>query len=125
MTHRILIVDDYKPILFSMRRYLTAHGFEVHCASEKEEAEALLNNTEYSAVVVDLRLTATDDNEGLEIVGMVKARDPRLPVVMLTAYSTAAIEAEALRLGATAVLHKPVPISDVLALATRIIEERA
>jgi two-component system response regulator AtoC len=122
--YRILIVDDYQPILFSMRRYLTAHGYEVHCASEKEEAEALINNTEYSAVVVDLRLTATDENEGLEIVGMVKARDPRTPVVMLTAYSTAAIEAEAMNLGAAAVLHKPVAVADVLALTNRMIQER-
>ncbi|HEX8618102.1 MAG TPA: response regulator [Thermoanaerobaculia bacterium] len=125
MSHRILIVDDYQPILFSMRRYLTAHGFEVHCASEKEEAAALIAHTSYAAVVVDLRLTSTSENEGLEIVRIVKSHDARTPVVMLTAYSTAAIEAEALRLGAAAVLHKPLPVADILALTTRMIEGRA
>jgi DNA-binding response OmpR family regulator len=125
VAHRILIVDDYQPILFSMRRYLTAHGFEVDTASEKEEAAALIHNTSYAAVLVDLRLTATRDNEGLDIISLVKACDSRTPVVMLTAYSTAGIEAEAIRLGAAAVMHKPVPVAEILALTTRMIGERA
>ena len=42
MSERILLVDDEQAILFAMRDYFTAYGYEVDCSREVEEAEALL-----------------------------------------------------------------------------------
>lgn len=122
MPHRILIADDYAPILFSVRRYFSAHGFDVDCARDRELAEALIGRYRYAAVIVDLRLTATDENEGLTLIRAVRERDASTPVLLLTAYATEAIEDEAARAGASAVVHKPVALGDLLALITRVIE---
>src|SRR5262249_410714 len=66
--HRLLVVDDEPPILFAMGEYLTGLGYKVDLASEREEAEALICNRPYSAVVADLRLLGSDSREGLLVI---------------------------------------------------------
>src|SRR5258708_12363926 len=51
MKCRVLLVDDEPSILFAAQRYLTANGFEVQCAQELEEAQALLSNDAFDIVV--------------------------------------------------------------------------
>ena len=54
---RMLVVDDEEPILFAMREYFSTCGYEVDCARELEEAEALISNVQYALVIADMRLT--------------------------------------------------------------------
>ena len=118
MKTRILIVDDLKEILLTMRRYFAIHGFDVDCASEKEEAEALIGANGYSVVITDLHLTPVRSNEGLEIVRLIHHESPETKVIMLTAYSTGEVEKEADRYGISAFLRKPVSLP-VLRLAVQ------
>lgn len=118
-SHRILIIDDEEPILFAMKEYFTTFGYEVDCAQEMEEAEAMLANIRYSVVIVDLRLTGSHGAEGLEIVGDVCEMCPWAYVVLLTAYGSPEVEGEARRRGVHAFLNKPQPLTEV----ARIIEE--
>jgi DNA-binding NtrC family response regulator len=113
MATRILIVDDEEPILFAMREYFTTLGYEVSCAREIEEAEALLATIQYQVVMADLRLTRSHGAEGLEIIGYVRERCPWARVILLTAYGTAEVEAEARRRGADAFLYKPKPLPEI------------
>src|SRR5689334_10389902 len=110
MSERILVVDDEGPILFAMKDYFMAQGYEVDCAREFEEAEALLANITYSVVIADLRLTGSYGVEGLELVAYVRERCPRTHIIILTAYSSPEIESEALRRGVDAFLRKPKPL---------------
>jgi len=110
MRPRILIVDDLQEILVTMRRYFAAHGFDVDCASEKEEAEALIGVHNYAVVVTDLQLTPLRSNEGLELVRVLHHECPNTKVIMLTAYNTEEVEKEAGKYGVASFLKKPVPL---------------
>lgn len=110
MKTKILIVDDLKEILLTMSRYFAIHGYEVDCASEKEEAEALISVNKYSVVITDLHLTPVKSNEGLEIVRVLRHESPETRVIMLTAYSTEEVEREADKHGIAAFLRKPVSL---------------
>lgn len=110
MKTKILIVDDLKEILLTMSRYFAIHGYDVDCASEKEEAEALISVNKYSAVITDLHLTPVKSNEGLDIIRVVRHDSPDTKVIMLTAYSTEEVEREADKHGISAFLRKPVSL---------------
>lgn len=117
----ILIVDDEESILFAMGQFIMAHGCTVDTASELEEAQALLTNVRYHLVVADLRLSGIHGSEGLDLVRMVRECCPHTRVIMLTAYGSPEMEAEALRRGADAVLHKSMPLAEVADHAMKLL----
>jgi CheY-like chemotaxis protein len=116
MAHRLLLVDDETPILFAMANYFRAKGYVVDAAREREEAEALLTNVSYAAIIVDLRMTAVHGADGLEVVVYARERCPSARIIVLTAYGSPAAEAEARARGADAFLHKPQPLADLAQL---------
>ncbi len=109
----MLIAEDEKTIAFAMKIFFSAQGFQVDCAAEREEAEALISVNRYSVVIADLRLTPEGGEEGLEIIRISKERSISTKVILLTAYKTAAIESEARRRGADCVLSKPRPLAEI------------
>jgi len=110
---RLLVIDDEEPILFAVKEYLTALGFEVDGASEAEEAEALLAHVRYGLVIADLRLSGSHPTEGLRIVAFARERCPWARLIVLTAYGCPEVEEEAYRLGADRFLHKPMPLPEL------------
>lgn len=104
---KMLVVDDEEPIRHALRAYFTARGYQVDCAQELAEAQALLQDVEYEVAIVDLRLTGFGGSEGLDVVSSLRERSPTAHIVLLTAHGTPAMEAEARRRGADAFLHKP------------------
>ena len=120
---RILVVDDEPPILFALRDYFQGSGYEVDCASELEEAQALLaEEASYDLVIADLRLDAWSGTSGLELIRDVRDRCARSRILFLTAYGSPEIEAEALRRGADVFLHKPVALPELAIIAASLIE---
>lgn len=125
MHPRLLVVDDEESILFAMREYFTTMGYEVDCARELEEAQALLATKPYSLVIADLRLTGSHHIEGLDIVALVKHQYPSIRIVVLTAHGSLEIEREARQRGADAFLHKPRPLADVAQVIRQLLEVTA
>lgn len=118
----LLIVDDEESIRFSMSEYFSRHGFEVDTAREMEEAEQLIEKTDYKVIIQDLRLGLTRHTDGMNIIKLIHRRRPETRIVVLTAYGSAEIEAEALRSGADAFLQKPKPLSQVAQVVQGLIE---
>ncbi len=121
MPRKMLVVDDEEPILFAMREYFTTCGYEVDCARELEEAEALISNMEYALVIADMRLTGIQGAEGLELVAFVRQRCFSARVIIMTAYGTAEAEGEARRLGVDSFLHKPQPLPEVAQIVENLL----
>jgi DNA-binding NtrC family response regulator len=119
---RLLIVDDEESICFSMSEYFSLHGYKVDTAREKEEAEKLLEATEYKVVIQDLRLSMKHDADGLEMIRIIKEQNPQARIIVLTAYGSAEMEDEARRCGADAFLRKPKPLSQVAQVVQGLIE---
>jgi DNA-binding NtrC family response regulator len=118
----LLVVDDEESICFSMREYFSQHGFKVDTASEIEEAEGLINATDYRVIIQDLRLGMTRNPDGIEIIKLVHKRNPDTRIVVLTSYGSTEIEEEARRAGADAFLRKPKPLSQVAQVVQGLIE---
>ena len=114
-----MIVDDEEPIIFSVHDYFTENGWEVDCARELEEAQALATFKDYDVVITDLHLTGIDGGEGLELVRYLHGRG-RSKVIVFTAYGTAESEREALKRGADAFVQKTTPISEIAQLVGRL-----
>jgi DNA-binding response OmpR family regulator len=113
---RLLLVDDEEQTLLAMERYFTTQGFNVDCAQDLEQAEKLIDSVRYSLVLTDLRLTGTHGVEGLEVVSHVRRGSPDTKVIILTAYGTPEVEAEARRRGADDFVYKSGPLSAVTGL---------
>lgn len=119
---RILVIDDEESICFSMSEYFSLHGYRVDTAQELDEAEKLIGSREYKVVIQDLRLTATRNADGLDIIRMIRDHNPFTRIVVLTAYGSSEIEDEARRCGADAFLRKPKPLSQVAQVVQGLLE---
>jgi len=119
---RLLVVDDEESICFSMSEYFSLHGYKVDTASEMEEAEKLIEATEYKVVIQDLRLGATRNPDGLDMIKMIRDQNPQTRIIVLTAYGSAEMEDEARRCGADAFLRKPKPLSQVAQVVQGLLE---
>jgi DNA-binding NtrC family response regulator len=118
----LLVVDDEESICFSMREYFSQHGFKVDTAREIEEAEGLINSTDYRVIIQDLRLGITRNPDGIEIIKLVHKRNPDTRIIVLTSYGSKEVEDEARRAGADAFLRKPKPLSQVAQVVQGLIE---
>jgi len=121
-SRNLLVVDDEESICFSMREYFSQHGFKVDTAREMEEAEGLINETEYKVIIQDLRLGQARRPDGIEIIKLVHERNPETRIVVLTSYGSPEAEAEARIAGADAFLRKPKPLSQVAQVVQGLIE---
>lgn len=82
MTVRVLIVDDVRLVLTSLRRMLERAGFHVEAAESGAAALALLGGTEVDIVLSDFTMPGMN---GIELLREVAARWPRVRRAMLTA----------------------------------------
>jgi DNA-binding NtrC family response regulator len=122
---RLLIVDDEESICFSMSEYFSLQGFKVDTAKEIEEAEKLVESTEYRVIIQDLRLGTTHNPNGLNLIKLAHGRHPETRIIVLTAYGSAEMEDEARRCGADAFLRKPKPLSQVAQVVQGLMEAPA
>jgi two-component system response regulator PilR (NtrC family) len=113
---KVLVVDDEAAIAYSMRRFLSASGYEVDVAASLAEAHDKLRAAGYGLVIVDLRLSTSDDLQGLDLLRSLQSRQPRTRTMVLTAYGSPDLEEAARECGACCFLHKPQPLSEIARL---------
>lgn len=104
MAARILVVDDDPKILNLMRRGLAFAGYRVDLAASGEAALGLARDYPPDIVVLDVMLPGMD---GLEVCRRLRAGDPTLPVLMLTARDRVPDRVAGLDAGADDYLVKP------------------
>jgi len=110
MDMRVLLVDDESAVLFAYRKCLRRIGCMVDAVETKEEAEILLNKHKYDVAILDLRLSSSDGEEGIELMGYARECQPEIKLIMITAYGSAEIKDKAYKHGANLYLEKPVSI---------------
>ncbi|MBD3237886.1 MAG: response regulator [Candidatus Eisenbacteria bacterium] len=102
-THRILVIDDEE----SMRRFLTmlfeSEGHQVTAVGNGADGVHRLECQPFDLVIADLKMPGID---GLSVLDCIHARYPHVPVVILTAYGSEKIAAEAIRRGAFQLVEK-------------------
>jgi DNA-binding NtrC family response regulator len=101
---RLLVVDDDPGMRDGMALTLKRAGHVVEQARSAEDALRLVKPGSFDAVITDYRMTGMD---GLQLTARLKAIDPGLPVVLVTAFGSLDTAREAMRLGAFDYLAKP------------------
>jgi DNA-binding response OmpR family regulator len=105
MSKRILIIDDEEHIRRMMRLTLEAAGYEVGEAKDGAEGLSLFRDgSTWDAVVLDQRMPGMD---GLETLRRLKQLNANSRVVMATAYASIELAVDAMKLGATDFVRKP------------------
>jgi DNA-binding NtrC family response regulator len=100
----VLIIDDEAEIRESLQTLLELEGFEVETAGTGEEGLARIGEHPFDLILLDLALPGAD---GIEILGNIRAHDPYLPVIMITAYGTVDNAVRAMQSGAANFVQKP------------------
>lgn len=106
----LLIVDDDDNLRLRLVRAMNARGYEARDAATGTAALAIAVAEAMDFALIDLRLP---DMNGLEVVRGLKTVSPATRLVVLTGYGSIATALEAMRLGASEYLAKPVDADDV------------
>ena len=104
---KLLVIDDEPHIRQMMRLTLEAAGYQVDEAATGAAGLALYQERGpegYAAVLLDQRMPGID---GLQTLKELKARAPDVRVIMVTAFASIDLAVDAMRLGATDFLRKP------------------
>ena len=107
----LLIVDDDLTFCTVRGRAMSRRGFSVTCAHSVEQALECAEVCTPEYAIIDLRLPGMS---GLILVENLKALDPGTRIVMLTGYASIATAVEAIKLGATHYLAKPVDADEIV-----------
>ena len=107
---RVLLVDDEEGVRMSLKALLDRE-YRISSVSSGEAAVAELPSFRPDLVLLDVKLLPS--MSGLDTLAHIKAFDPRIEVVMITAFASLATLNEALRRGACGYLIKPFPRRDL------------
>jgi PAS domain S-box-containing protein len=105
MNEKILIVDDDERTLQTLVQKLTPMGFAVLIAGDGEEALQIYTRERPDIALVDARMSHTD---GLEVLQAIRDEDPEVEVIAVTEPGDMDTAIEALRIGASGLIPKPV-----------------
>jgi DNA-binding NtrC family response regulator len=105
----VLIADDQADIVEALRLLLKAEGYRTVTAHVPEGVITLLEREQADAALIDLNYTrdTTSGREGLDLLSRLRALDPTLPVIVMTAWGSVDKAVEAMRLGARDFIEKP------------------
>lgn len=101
----IVLIDDDPAWTQAATTLLHDDGFEVRTAANGEEALEVLAETSPQLVILDLGVPFVG---GLDVLQELRRREPRVPVIVVTANEASSAMADAMARGATGFLHKPV-----------------
>src|SRR5580698_7337343 len=116
---KILLIDDDPGIRDTLQRVLGGEGYETIIESRGDLGLARAARETFNVVITDLKLPGMG---GLELVSQLHAAQPRLPIILVTAFGTTQTAIEATKLGAFDYLLKPFDIPQLLELIRRAVD---
>jgi DNA-binding response OmpR family regulator len=112
VARRILVVEDSPLISSALRILLESKGYEVDVAGTAKDAVDTSTRTRPDVMLLDLTLP---DADGLSVLGDLAASGSKPPVTLaMTGHNDDITRARSMAAGCTAVLVKPVPVSELL-----------
>jgi len=114
---RVLVVDDDPTFAGTLAQLLRQHGLAVARAPDGTSALALAAARRVDLILLDLHLP---DRHGFDVLRALQARRPERPVIVITGVEPDR-GPEALALGAVAFFTKPPPVSELLAVISRLL----
>jgi nitrogen regulation protein NR(I) len=115
----ILIIDDDDQLRKSFEKLMVEEGYRVRTAASGEAGLEEMRAAVPDLVILDMRLPGMG---GLETFRAIHALEPKLPVIIMTAYGTTETAIEATKCGAFDYVLKPFDIPGMLALIAKALE---
>ena len=119
--HRVLIIDDERPVLMTLEALLKRHGYHVDTASTASQGLKLLRSKPSTLVLLDLQLP---DADGLETLDQIKTEVPQTQVIILTAHDSLHNAIESIKRGAYHFISKPYAPEELLSLVEKALEKQ-
>src|SRR6059036_3830354 len=119
--HRVLIIDDERPVLMTLEALLKRHGYQVETAPTATQGLKVLKSKSPSLVLLDLRLP---DADGLEMLERIKSELPETQVIILTAHDSLHNAIESIKRGAYHFISKPYAPEELLSLVEKALEKQ-
>jgi nitrogen regulation protein NR(I) len=110
---KLLLIDDETDVQYSFRRIFDSPAIELVTACSGEEGLRLVPRIHPDLVIMDIRLGGMN---GLETLRRLRQIQPKMPVIMMTAYGTTQTAIEAMKLGAYDYLLKPFDVPKLKAI---------
>lgn len=106
---RVLVADDQPHILEAVELLLQPHGIHVDCVRSPQLLLEALGQSDYDVLLIDLNYTrdTTSGQEGLDLLARLQEIDPRLPVIVMTAWGNIDLAVESIKRGARDFIQKP------------------
>ncbi len=108
---RILLVEDEETLAVGLEYNLTDEGYIVDCAKDGKQALIFFDSKVYDLIILDIMLPYFD---GYEVAEKIRAKSPQMPILMLTARTTAEDKVRGLEAGADDYLTKPFNLQELL-----------
>jgi len=123
---KILFVDDEENILRALKRQLLDHNhkWQMTFINDPVEANRIMHIEKFDAAVLDIKMAQLS---GLELLEMIKADDAikDIQVIILTGHGDDSLKRQALELGATDLLNKPINKEDLVARLSNVLQIKA
>ena len=118
-SHNILIVDDEKSILFSLKAALSKEGYQVKSAENPSEALKFLEPGAFQVIISDYNMPGMS---GMDFLKQVKQIDPEAVFILMTAYGSEKLAIEAMKEGAYDYFSKPFDIEEMRVIVAKACE---
>ncbi len=120
MSHQLLIVDDDDKIRTVLSEALESDTLSVRTAASGEAALEALSEGQADVVLADVRMPGMS---GLEFLRVLKERDGKPSVILMTAYEDLPTVAAAMRDGAVEFLIKPLDLIQLRSTLRRVLDD--
>lgn len=116
----ILVLDDDPDMCALVAETLVRDGYRVEIATDSRRAEELIERHDFAVILADIELEGGES--GLGICAKVAAKNPKIPVILMTGHDRADTAQLARRAGAYGCIAKPLAMEELLLLVARAVE---
>ncbi|MBU1101482.1 MAG: response regulator transcription factor [Bacteroidetes bacterium] len=120
--NKILIVEDEESLAIGIEYNLLEEGFSVSIAKDGKEALEYFQNEPFDLIILDVMLPYYN---GFELAEIIRQKDPRVPIIMLTAKSKNEDRIKGLEVGADDYLTKPFHMKELLLRITGMLKRKS
>lgn len=118
---RLLVIDDEKEFLDSVRKVLSRREMEVLTAENGEKGIDAILTKAVDVVVLDIKMPGMS---GIEVLTRIKQEKPLIEVILLTGHASVSTAVDGLKKGAFDYLHKPQNIDDLTEIIRKAAEKK-
>jgi DNA-binding NtrC family response regulator len=117
----VLVIDDEEKICWAFEQFLTEEGYCPLVAQNAEEGLRQIERENPDIILLDVKLPGMD---GLDALKRIKAHNPGIVVILITAYPNSRVTIEARRLGVYDYLIKPIDLDEAKCVLKSAIKAR-